>query len=196
MDDGIRQARPDELDEIEALLARAFAGEPFMTWVAGGDPGRLRHFVALAVRRITLPAGEVLVDDARTTAALVLPPGALDLGPRDQLRQLPDLVRTTGLRRLPTVLRGLIRLEGAHPEIAHRTLLTLGVDPAQQGRGRAGAMLRALAARGREPLYLETSSPGNVRLYERHGYIVRDELRLPGGLPVWTMLALSAGGGT
>ncbi len=123
-------------------------------------------------------------------------PGALDLGPRDQLRQLPDLVRTTGLRRLPTVLRGLIRLEGAHPEIAHRTLLTLGVDPAQQGRGRAGAMLRALAARGAEPLYLETSSPGNVRLYERHGYVVRDELRLAGGLPAWTMLALSAGGGT
>jgi ribosomal protein S18 acetylase RimI-like enzyme len=185
----IRIAEPHELAAVEALIARAFADEPFMSWVAGGDRARLARFVGLAVRHIAAPAGEVLVDDDLKTAALVLPPGALDLGPRDQLRQLPDLVRAARLHRLPTVLRGLIRLESAHPEEPHGTLLTLGVDPAHQGHGRGSAMLRAIAGRASTPLYLETSSPRNVRLYERHGYVVQRELRLPRGPLVWTMLA-------
>ena len=188
----VRPAHAGELDAVEALLVRAFAREPFMAWVAGGDPGRLRAFVGLAVRRITLPAGEVLVDDALTTAALVLPPGGLDVAPLDQARQLPGLVRASGLRRLPTVLRGLVRLEAAHPrDWPHRTLLTLGVDPAHHGQGRGSAMLRALATRAPEPVYLETSTPRGVRLYARHGYSLRSELRLPGGPPVWTMLSQS-----
>jgi ribosomal protein S18 acetylase RimI-like enzyme len=189
MDDGIRPARHAELDAVEALIARAFADEPFMTWVAGGDRARLEAFVRLAVRRIALPAGEVLVDADLATAALVLPPGALDLGPRDQLRQLPDLVRAARLRRLPIVLRGLIRLEAAHPGTPHTTLLTLGVEPSHQGHGRGSAMLRALAQRSATPLYLETSSPRSLRLYERHGYALVRELRLPRGPRVWTLLA-------
>lgn len=187
--DRIRPAKPHELDAVEALIVRAFADEPFMTWVAGGDRERLVHFVRLAVRRLALPTGEVLVDPELTTAALVLPAGALDVGPLDQLRQLPDLVRASRLRRLPTILRGLVRLEGAHPEEPHDTLLTLGVDPAHQGRGRGGAMLRALAQRSALPLYLETSSLRSVRLYERHGYATLQQLRLPRGPLVWTMLA-------
>jgi ribosomal protein S18 acetylase RimI-like enzyme len=131
----------------------------------------------------------VLVDGELTTAALVLPPGALDAGPVQQVRQLPDLVRAARPHRLPTVLRGLIRLEGAHPAEPHRTLLTLGVDPAHQGEGRGSAMLREIARRSPLPLYLETSSPRTMRLYERHGYVAQRELRLPRGPLVWTMLA-------
>jgi ribosomal protein S18 acetylase RimI-like enzyme len=187
--DRIRPAEPHELDAVEALIVRAFADEPFMTWVAGGDRERLAHFVRLAVRRLAVPTGEVLVDPELTTAALVLPSGALDLGPLDQLRQLPDLVRASRVRRLPTVLRGLLRLEAAHPEEPHDTVLTLGVDPAHQGRGRGGAMLRALARRSALPLYLETSSPRSVRFYERHGYTTLREIQLPRGPLVRTMLA-------
>jgi hypothetical protein len=59
MDTGIRPARVEELDEVVALIARAFAAEPFMNWVAGGDPERLRRFARLAVHRIATPAGEL-----------------------------------------------------------------------------------------------------------------------------------------
>jgi ribosomal protein S18 acetylase RimI-like enzyme len=189
MDTGIRPARGDELDAVVALIARAFAAEPFMNWVAGGDPERLRRFARLAVHRIATPAGEVLVDADVLTAALVLPPGGLEVGPLEQLCRLPVLARSTGVRRLPAVLRGLIRLERAHPAEPHGTLLTLGVEPARQGQGLGSAMLRALAERSAAPLYLETTSERNVALYERHGYAVVGELTLPGGPPVWTMLA-------
>jgi len=185
----IRRARPDELGAVVALIARAFATEPFMNWVAGGDAERLRRFVALAVHRIAVPAGEVLVDDELTTTALVLPPGGLEAGAGEQLRRLPDLARGTGAWRLPTVLRGLTRLERAHPGGPYRTLLTLAVEPSQQGQGRGSAMLRALASRSAAPLYLETCSQRNVALYECHGYVVTRELALPGGPLVWTMVS-------
>ena len=51
----------------------------------------------LAVRRLAAPAGEVLVDPDLTTAALVLAPSALDVGPLEQLRQLPDSPRNVAL---------------------------------------------------------------------------------------------------
>lgn len=40
------------------------------------------------------------------------------------------------------------------------------------------------------PCYLETSSPAGRRLFERHGYEVRDTLALPGrdAPPVWSMV--------
>jgi ribosomal protein S18 acetylase RimI-like enzyme len=187
---GIRRARAEELGAVVALIARAFAGEPFMNWVAGGDADRLRRFVRLAVHRIAAPDGEVLVDDDVAAAALVLPPGGLEAGPLEQLRRLPELARCTGTWRLPLVLRGLVRLERAHPGDPYATLLTLGVEPSRQGEGCGSAMLCALAARSAAPLYLETCSQRNVALYECHGYVVTRELALPGGGPlVWTMVS-------
>jgi len=193
METPIRAARGDELEAVVGLIARAFAAEPFMNWVAGGDPARLRHFAALTVHRIAAPAGDLLVDAELTTAALVLPPGAAELAPRDQLRRVPGLARSSGVRRLPTVLRGLTRLQRAHPREPHGTLLALGVEPERQGQGRGSAMLRALAARSAAPLYLETCSQRNVALCERHGYVVTREVALPGRGPlVWTMLTRDA----
>ena len=186
---GIRRARADELGAVVALIARAFAGEPFMNWVVGGDAERLRRFADLAVHRIAAPAGEVLVDDDLATAALLLPPGALDAGLLEQIRRLPELARCTGAWRLPLVRCGLARLEHAHPGDRYATLLTLGVEPARQGEGRGSAMLCALAARCAAPLYLETCSQRSVGLYECHGYVLTRELALPGGPLVWTMVS-------
>jgi GNAT superfamily N-acetyltransferase len=154
MDVPIRLAREDELDAVSALIARSFHAEPFMAWVSGGDPERLARFAALAVRRV---ADDVLVDDGLTTAALVVRPGGLDIAPLEQLRMLPALVRSASLRRLPAVLRALIRLEREHPEVPHATLIALGVEPAEQARGRGSAMLAAVERHAGVPVYLETA---------------------------------------
>ena len=112
-----------------------------MTWVSGGDPARLARFADLAVRHV---AGEVLVDPELTAAALVVPPGGPVAGPRAQLALLPGLVRSAGLRRLPRVIRGLVRLERAHPPESHATLIALGVEPEHQAQGRGAALLLAV----------------------------------------------------
>jgi GNAT superfamily N-acetyltransferase len=192
MDVPIRLAREDELDAVSALIARSFHAEPFMAWVSGGDPERLARFAALAVRRV---ADDVLVDDGLTTAALVVRPGGLDIAPLEQLRMLPALVRSAGLRRLPAVLRALIRLEREHPEVPHATLIALGVEPAEQARGRGSAMLAAVERHAGVPVYLETGSEHVRDGCRRRGYATCAELRLAGGGPrIWTLMSGQAAG--
>jgi ribosomal protein S18 acetylase RimI-like enzyme len=190
----IRTAAPDEHDAVAALVARAFAREEFMAWVTGGGraaPARLAAFARLAVRMAAAHDG-VLVDDERTAAALVLPPGAERQAPLQAVRALPLLLRATGPRRLPVVLAGLARLESAHPAEPHETIIVLGVEPGHQDRGLGGALLRALVARADEAgvaTYLETASRRTRAAAARHGYVLHRELLLPGGgPPVWTML--------
>ena len=44
------------------------------------------------------------------------------------------------------------------------------------------------SASKRIPAYLEASTPRNRALYLRHGFVVLDEMRLPGGgPPLWRM---------
>lgn len=192
MDVSIRPAREDELDAVSALIARSFHAEPFMAWVSGGDPERLARFAALAVRRV---ADDVLVDEGLTTTALIVRPGGLDVPPLEQLRMLPALARSAGLRRLPAVLRALVRLEGEHPGTPHATLIALGVDPAEQARGRGAAMLAAVERHAGVPVYLETGSEHVRDGCRRRGYATRAELRLPGGGPrIWTMISGQAAG--
>jgi ribosomal protein S18 acetylase RimI-like enzyme len=188
----VRPATPSELPAVAALLTRAFAEEPFWRWVTRGDQERLQRFATLALHGLAVPHGSVLVAPALTCAALVVEPGVLPQPLPAALPQVAALARCTGARRLPAVLRGMLRLEHLHPPERHLTLLVLGVDPPHHGLGLGGAALHAVAARAdaRElPLYLETSTPRARALYRRHGYVDREEARMPsGGPPVWTLL--------
>ncbi len=136
--------------------------------------------------------GGVLVDERRTAAALVLPPGGERQAPLQALRALPALLRATGAARLGLVLAGLSRLERAHPPDPHETIMVLAVEPACQERGEGDAMLRALAARADRSglaLYVETAAPRTRDAAARRGFATHAELALPsGGPPVWTML--------
>ncbi|HRD29223.1 MAG TPA: GNAT family N-acetyltransferase, partial [Caulobacter sp.] len=62
-----------------------------------------------------------------------------------------------------------------HPKEPHWYLSMIGVDPSRQGQGLGAALLKAGLARCDAdglPAYLESSSPKNVPLYERHGFEV------------------------
>jgi GNAT superfamily N-acetyltransferase len=88
-------------------------------------------------------------------------------------------------------MRALAELDASAPREPHWHLSLLGVDPDRQGEGIGSALLRPVLERcdhGRRPAYLETSKPANLRFYARHGFAVRDEVELRGGLRVWTML--------
>ena len=68
-------------------------------------------------------------------------------------------------------------------------LSLLAVEPELQGQGVGSALLGRWLAdvdTAAEPACLETSRAENVRLYERFGFAVREELRVL-GVPVWLM---------
>jgi ribosomal protein S18 acetylase RimI-like enzyme len=81
------------------------------------------------------------------------------------------------------------KMEALHPHEPHAHLAFLGVATAAQGRGVGSSILKQTLA----PLdvsgtlgYLETTTERNVALYERHGFVVSGEIKLP-GLHLWTM---------
>jgi ribosomal protein S18 acetylase RimI-like enzyme len=78
-----------------------------------------------------------------------------------------------------------------HPTEPHWYLAQIAVTPGRQGRGHGSALLRSgleRCDRDGLPAYLESSSPRNRALYERHGFDVIDEVRVADSPPIWPML--------
>lgn len=76
------------------------------------------------------------------------------------------------------------------PAEPHWYLAQIGTDPAAQGRGVGSALMREGLARcdaDRLPVYLESSKESNVPFYERFGFAVTSEIKLPDGPVVWGM---------
>jgi GNAT superfamily N-acetyltransferase len=113
------------------------------------------------------------------------------MGVLQQLALTPSVVRTASLRRVPAVMGGLNAIEKKHPHEPHWYLLALGVEPELQGRAIGTQLMAPVLERcDREgtPAYLESSKERNVPLYERNGFRVTEEFRVPnGGPPIWLM---------
>jgi ribosomal protein S18 acetylase RimI-like enzyme len=79
-----------------------------------------------------------------------------------------------------------------HVPFRHWYLQLLGVDPAYQGKGYAGALLKPMLARAdreRVSCFLETQLEKNVALYEHFGFRVVEEWLIPGSnVKSWAMV--------
>ncbi len=87
------------------------------------------------------------------------------------------------------------KIESAHPKEPSWYLQAVGTDPAQQGKGWGGVVIRHHLARADAEgvaCYLESSKEANIPIYERLGFKVTGELTLPTrgksqGLTIWPM---------
>ena len=74
------------------------------------------------------------------------------------------------------------------PPEPHWYLSVIGVEPTQQRSGSGTALLRRMLARidgDGLAAFLDTSEPNNLGYYERFGFQVTIELKLPNGIPLW-----------
>jgi GNAT superfamily N-acetyltransferase len=189
----VRDVTASDAAPLAAVLGRAFADDPVWCWMFPRHPDRMAGLFAMLLRHSHLPNGvsELAEQDGRIAAgALWDPPGHWRISIAAQLRQLPGLVRVLGGRTF-TVLRGLGEIERSHPVEPHWYLAVLGTDPPAQGQGLGSALLSSRLSRcddGRFPAYLESSKEANVPYYERFGFRVTGEIRLPGDGPrLWPM---------
>jgi ribosomal protein S18 acetylase RimI-like enzyme len=190
----VRKITAADVPRIARALARAFEDDPVMSWVFRPDHDRVARLEAgftFFLERIWLPQNECFAAERLFGGALWMPPGTWHLGIGEQLRLLPGMVRVTR-RNFPRMASVLNMMEKHHPaEPEHYYLAVLGVEPEFQGRGFGSALMQPVLSRcDREqvPAYLESSKRRNVVLYERHGFRVVEELRLPkDGPPIWRM---------
>ncbi|WP_219468097.1 GNAT family N-acetyltransferase [Nonomuraea rhizosphaerae] len=173
---------PEDLTRAADVLARAFHDDPVIEWLLPGGAGAPLMFATLArhVHAITEVAYDA--DGVMAGAALWDPPGHepdLEAG-------VAGFVRAMGER----VSYGMVLDEtfARHrPAAPHWYLAQIGTLPEARGTGVGGALLRAGLARCEGPVYLESSKESNVPLYEKYGFRVTEEIRLPGGPSVWGM---------
>lgn len=188
---GVCPAEPFRAPEIADTLAAAFVDDPVLGWLLPDRrrrPAALRSFFAVEAGAFALPHGSSVgvtdPDGTVTAAALVLPPGQWRRPLGLQARHAPRFVGIFR-RRLVHALAVQATMEHHHPREPRLYISFMGVRPEAQGRGLGTAMLAELLAgcdaRGRTA-YLEASSPGNARLYRRHGFVTRGTLR-PWGAP-------------
>ena len=185
----VRLATADEIGELSAVLARAFAKDPFYAYldVVGTERGqRMREGWSGIIRHTSDGLSATYTTDDHAGVALWHPPGYGGAGFISSLMLLPSVLRLAGgWRRLRALARALAALEErrrAHVPMPHYYLSALGVEPARQGEGIGTALMGpalALADEARVPAYLETATGRNVLLYERQGFAVVEELTLP-----------------
>jgi GNAT superfamily N-acetyltransferase len=185
-----RLARPDEIGDLAGVLSRAFARDPFYTYLAGeaSERGqRMRDGWTGILRFTSDNLSTTYTTDDHAGVALWHPPGYRGAGFIDSLRLLPSVSRLAGgFRRLREISKAIAALEERrrqHVPMPHFYLSALGVEPERQGEGIGTALMRPVlerADREQQPAYLETATGRNVLLYERQGFAVVEELTLPG----------------
>jgi len=188
----VREAQPDDVPALAAVLARAFDDDPVTCWFYRRDASRPRwagRFFAWQLRRL-LPQGVIATTDDLSGAAIWALPDRWRETPMESAR----LFAATGAAiavRLPIVLAGVQRIERRHPAEKHLYLSVLGTDPPRQGEGIGAALLApglALCDQEGLPAYLESSKEANNAFYARFGFRVTGEVRLPrDGPTVWSL---------
>lgn len=185
-----------DLKPASLMMARAFADDPLMMWIFPDERMRQRRlpgFFAGSMRSTGLRYGatEVLVRGGEIAGcATWLPPAGWIPSVWQQLAALPGYIRTLGSRFVVAseTYNTMLRV---HPRDPHWYLAGIGTDPPLQGTGIGSELMRSRLARcdaDRMPAYLESSKESNVPFYERHGFTVTRELRIPGGGPLlWLM---------
>jgi GNAT superfamily N-acetyltransferase len=181
-----------------AVLARAFADDPLFTHALPDPVERERLLVPLmmAWTRYGLLYGEVDVTAGRVEASAIwLPPAAVirtaERRERAGVTAAMDAFSDGARARLDAMVGHIGRIREAVQSVPHWYLMFIGVDPARQGLGLGGLLLRAGLARvDRDGVecQLFTWGPRNVPLYQRYGFEVSVDEDIPGTGPhFWFM---------
>jgi ribosomal protein S18 acetylase RimI-like enzyme len=191
----VRKIREVDGPEVVETFAQSFFDDPLMRWWISEEARRkeiLPNFFGLMVGAFA-PAEQIYSADG-VAAALWVPPGT---GPTEEENaQLGEAMVAIAPEYAERGFAIMAATEAVHPTEEHFYLFFLGTRPPFQGRGLGGALLREVLAHcdaTGTPAYLEASSENNRRLYERHGFVLQDELRVQDSPPLWLMWRAARG---
>lgn len=198
MDSRVRRATVSSYDpaRLGQAMRDAFFDDSASTFLWPEPEVRdagLRWYYGVLVPRLGFGGGRVYVAENGAGQSVWIAPGngitvpaavragALGVVPRF------GVAASLRLKRLADTIDAL-RAEAAPP--GHWYLLLLGVEPAAQRTGLGEALMAPLVEEAdgdRRPVYLETSDPGTLPYYRRHGFRVVGERRVPGAHCYWGM---------
>ncbi len=181
------------------VLAAAFSADPIVRYFLPETPSTKLYAserISYAMLRFGQPYQHVYTTaNTLKGVAIWLPPNAASGSQIWHLFQ-SGLFATPVYFRRDRMVKGmqfLMRESKNHEKQMsepHWYLLVLGIAPEYQGQGVGGELVLPVlqqADRDQTPCYLETSTEGGVRFYQRHGFEIVDGAIVADGMRYWSM---------
>lgn len=196
----VRTATRADAPAVARILSEAFRDDPAWSITLPQDETRPAKLAAYYRRRVRRRPGwvDVAVDDGEVVGALLWEPPA-DPGALATVRRAIAGGTRWVLGRLPIGrgARHTLQIEAYRPTAPHWYLRDIGAGPEARGRGVGTALLEhrlAIVDRSPTPLaFLESTTPGSRRLYERFGFEAIGSVATLGEASSTAMLRRSGG---
>jgi len=184
----VTKVRAAEQDPAISTITLAFSADPAARWLYPDAQKYLEYFPSFikAFAGAAFEHGSADCADGYAGVALWLPPGAHP----DEKALVALLQHTIAEQDQAEVFALLEQMDRYHPAEPHWYLPMIGVDPAKQGNGYGSALLKhALECCDRDDklAYLESSSPKNIPLYQRHGFELLGTIQVGSSPPLFPM---------
>ncbi|GJM60521.1 GNAT family N-acetyltransferase [Persicobacter diffluens] len=177
--------------QLVQVLSDPFEGNPSVDLVVGEGSGARERLERLMEYSLKLceKRGKVITNEEGTAVLLALH-SRQKISWFQQLKL--DLVfafQVLGWKRIYPVLKREILIKSLHPKSAYWHLWFIAVAPEMQGQGEGAKLLEQFQAENHEalPVFLETSVPRNLPLYQRFGFELIQEVDT--GFPLYIMKA-------
>ena len=173
----IKTATAEEISNIVAAIAMAFAADPFVRWMYP-DPNQYLsniHEMLIKFGGRAFDHGTAYYLDGFLGAALWLPP---DVHP-DEDALAAHMTNSLSASIQEAAFAVFEQMEECHPSVPHWYLPLLAVDPLHQNNGYGSMLLsHAIERFDNESItaYLESSNPQNISLYKRYGFEIITEI--------------------
>ncbi len=185
---------PTELPRVIEILADSFCADPVWSW-AFPEPqrrfGQLTQWWGLLLTGAQLNPESMWISDGGEATSVWYPPGAVELTRELEAKVEPLFQELVGQNQATKIMEFMHGFESHRPmDTPHYYLSLLGTDTHSRGQGIGLALLKENLAwidTYLMPAYLEASNPGNIALYERYGFEVKEEFTITDGPTITTM---------
>jgi GNAT superfamily N-acetyltransferase len=205
-DDKTVQLPSSNLQDAAAILARALFDDPMAVFIfpdAAERRALLAGIYMLDIEKALL-GGEVYTTSSLNGISVWLSGGSLPARAGEKIR---DVRKRLALEigdgpsgRLAICETYIDDLHDHYVQGNHCYLLTLGVEPPQQGKGTGGRLLQPVLVKADKngwDCYVETMSRKNLEFYSGHGFTVKGGVQVPGGGPyIWALVKTTTHGVT
>jgi GNAT superfamily N-acetyltransferase len=181
--------KPDQQQRAVATIVTAFTADKVSRWVLPEPHQYLTYFTEFVplMAAGTFDHGGAYCTDDFGAASLWLPPNV-----HSDYEAMAGLAqKAVAERDQEKVFAFMGQMGEYHPTEPHWYLPFIGVDPLRQGEGLGSALLKHALQNcdhDKLPAYLEATSPGSRRLYERHGFEAIGEIQTADSPSLWPML--------
>ncbi len=192
---GLYQVKPEDFHQTREMYGRAFREDPIWKEIMKDAPEKFPYVFSVPVK-YALRYGKIFAssDNIEAAATWFATPYTSFSG--------WGVIRSGGLfhgmklggkigKLIGDVFKIIEKDKRERMTMPFVYLMILGTDPAHRGKGLGSTLVKSMieALPPKIPLYLETESEYNVSFYERLGFEVVKDLKVPIlDLPMWEML--------